>query len=75
MILSLAFKFFTLCIMEGDTCTLAMALLWDSEDNLWELILSFHYVGPGNHTQVIRYGSKHPILLTHHLTGLVIEHF
>lgn len=44
-----------------------------SEDNLRELILSFHHVGPGSYTQVIRYGGKHPILLTH-LTVPILEH-
>lgn len=34
------------------------ACMWQSEDNLRELTFSFHYVGPGNLTQVIRLGTK-----------------
>lgn len=30
-----------------------------SEDNLWESILSFHPLGPRDHTQVVGLGSKH----------------
>lgn len=35
-----------------------MVYLWRSEDNLRELILSFHYVGSRNQTQVTGQGSK-----------------
>lgn len=34
--------------------TRATASMWRSENNFWELILSFYHVGPGNETQVIR---------------------
>lgn len=30
-----------------------------SEDNLWESVLSFHAVGPGDSTQVTGFGGKH----------------
>lgn len=36
-----------------------------SEDDLWESVLSFHYVGPGDRTLVIRLGTTHPYPLSH----------
>lgn len=42
--------------------------IWRSEVILWELVLVFHHVSPGNHTQVVRLGCKCPYLFTH-LTG------
>lgn len=40
-------------------CTCAVASIWWwSEDNYWESILSFHCVGTGNWTQIIRHGGK-----------------
>ena len=39
-----------------------------SEENLWELVLSFHHVGLGDWTQDIRLGSKSHCLMSH-LTG------
>lgn len=36
-----------------------MAHVWSSEDNFWELALSFHHhVGPGNQIQVISLRGK-----------------
>lgn len=32
---------------------------------LWELVLSFHQVGPGNWTQIIRVGRRHLPLVSH----------
>lgn len=32
--------------------------VWRSEDNVEELVLSFHYMGSGDQTQDIRLGSK-----------------
>lgn len=46
-------KVYSLFIREvGVTC--AMALLWSSGDNFQALSLSFHQVGPGDQTQVVR---------------------
>ena len=39
-------------------CVCAMVLEWRSEDNLWKSVLSFPHVGPGNGTQVIRFGGR-----------------
>lgn len=36
----------------------AVILLWRTEDNLRELVLSFHHADPGNWTQVFRLDSK-----------------
>lgn len=41
----------------------AIVLVWQSEDNVLELVPSFHYVGPEGRTQVIRLGSKYLYLL------------
>lgn len=35
------------------------------EDNLWEWVLSFHHVGPGDQTSDFRLGCKHLPLLSH----------
>lgn len=43
-----------------------------SEDNLWESVLSFHHMDPGDCTQVIRLGSERFDLLSH-LTGHLIN--
>ena len=45
-----------------------MACVWRSENNLRELVLSFHHVGLGDWTQDIRLGSKSHCLMSH-LTG------
>ena len=37
----------------------AIMCMWRSEDNLQELALFFHHVGPRDGTQVIKLGSKH----------------
>lgn len=36
-----------------------------SEDNVKDLVLIFHYMSPGDQTQVIRMGRKHPYLPSH----------
>lgn len=36
-----------------------------SEDNLQDLILSFHQVGPRHRAQVVRFGSKYLYPLSH----------
>lgn len=41
------------------------AVLWQSEDNLQELVLSFHYVGPRGGAQVLRPGDKCSYPLSH----------
>lgn len=41
--------------------------VWTPGDNLRELTLSFHYVGPQNPTQVIGFGDKCLCLLSHPL--------
>jgi hypothetical protein len=33
-------------------------LVWRSEDNLWEMVLSSHHVGPGDQTRAIRLVGK-----------------
>lgn len=38
----------------GLTC--ASMLMWTSEDNMQEAVLSVHSVGPGDQTQVLRLG-------------------
>lgn len=50
----LHFYLFILCTSH------ATAHMWRSEDNLWDLVLSFHRVGPRDGTQVIR--CKHQYL-------------
>lgn len=40
------------------TCMHVTVCVWRSEDNLQELVLSFHCVGSGDQTQVVRPGSK-----------------
>lgn len=53
MELSLLFKLsFFMFILEGRVH--ATAHMWRSEDNSWELVLSFHHVFPEGHTQVMR---------------------
>lgn len=32
---------------------------WVSEDNLQESVLSFHHIGSGNQTQVVKFNRKH----------------
>lgn len=44
-------------------CMRATALVWSSQDNL-EVALSCH-VGSRDQVQVIKYGGKHPYLLSH----------
>lgn len=44
---------------------------WRSEDNLSELILSYHHAGLREQTQAIKLGSKCFYLLSH-LTGLTV---
>lgn len=46
--------------------------VWRSEDNLKELIFSFH-VGPENGTLVLRPDSEHPYLLSHLSLPLVSD--
>lgn len=56
--------FFSLCFivyLEGG----AVAHVWRSDDNLWELVLSFHHVGPGEQTQAVSLGSKHDFTRPH----------
>ena len=42
--------------MCGHVC--AMACMWRSEDNLWQLVLPVHCVDPGDQTQTVRLGAK-----------------
>lgn len=42
--------------------TRAMALVWSSENNLQEFILTFHSVGPEDQTQIVMLGDKWPLL-------------
>lgn len=46
-------------------CSRSKALMWNSENSLWELVSSFYLVGPGNWTQLVRLCSGHLYLLTH----------
>ena len=39
--------------------TCATATVWESEDNLENLVLHFHYVGPRDESQGFRLGGKH----------------
>lgn len=39
--------------------------VWKSEESLWELVLSFHHVGPRDGTHVIRLNNKFLYLLSH----------
>lgn len=39
----------------------AVAVVKRSEDNLWETSLSFHNVGPGGQTKVIKLGKQAPL--------------
>lgn len=34
-----------------------MMHVWESKDNLWELVLPFHHMGPGDQTQFFRLDS------------------
>ena len=43
-------------------CTHAMTHVWRSED---KLLLSSYHMGPGDQTQIIRFGSKYLYLLTY----------
>jgi hypothetical protein len=45
---------FIICIYLGSGHPCATGCIWTSEDNLWELILSFHHVGHRDQTQVVR---------------------
>jgi hypothetical protein len=42
----------------------AVASLWWSEDNLWELVCSIFHVGLRDHTEVFWLGGKHPYRLS-----------
>lgn len=42
--------------------TSAIKCLWRSEDNLEELVLSFHHVVPEDQTQVFKLGDRHLVL-------------
>lgn len=44
---------------QRDTHTCATATVWKSEDNLENLVLQFHYVGPRDGAQGFRLGGKH----------------
>ncbi|XP_052599680.1 arylsulfatase K isoform X3 [Peromyscus californicus insignis] len=44
----------------GHTC--ATVYMWRSENNFWELSLSFHHVSPRNQTQVVRTTRPVPLL-------------
>jgi hypothetical protein len=39
--------------------------VWRSEDNMPELLLSFHHVHDGNRTQALKFGSKHLYTLSY----------
>lgn len=41
-----------------EVCT--MECMWGSENGLRELVVSYHYVGRGDQTQVVRLGGKCP---------------
>lgn len=43
----------------------AMAHIWRSKDNLWDLVLVLYHVGSRNQTQIIMLGSKCLCLLSH----------
>lgn len=59
--------------LHGSTCT--MVLMWRSEVNLQELILSFHPVGTKNRTWLIRLGGKHLYQQSHLTTSLILVFF
>lgn len=43
-----------------------MAHKWNSENTLWDSVLSSHHMGPRDHTQVIKLGGKsfiHQVIL------------
>lgn len=42
----------------------AMVPVWEAEDTLWELVLSFHCVDPENQTQILSLGGKVPVTHT-----------
>lgn len=46
-----------------------------SEDTLRKLVFSFHYVGPGDPTQVIRLGGSCLLLLSHHAILCLLMYF
>lgn len=48
----------------------AVVQVWRSEDNQWELVLSFHHEDSGGRTQVVRFGEKYQCLLSHHTSQL-----
>lgn len=39
--------------------------MWRSKDSFWELVLSFHYVGSGDETRVMRLGGGRVYLQRH----------
>lgn len=57
---------YLLCVhVCGHACV--KSRMWRSEDNLWELILSFHQMGSGDQTQVVRFApsaTTHQIIMT-----------
>lgn len=61
-----------LLVYRGGGVISAMALLWSSGDNFQALSLSFHQVGPGDQTQVVRLSCK-PLHLLSHLPRLAFE--
>lgn len=59
--------------LHGSTCT--MVLMWRSEVNLQELILSFHPVGSKNQTWLMGLGSKRLYQQSHLTTSLILVFF
>lgn len=47
--------------------------VWRSGDNVKELVLSFHQVGPGARTQVMKLGGKRLYPLSHLIIGSLLE--
>lgn len=48
----------SLHLLMGEACVSAIASVWRSEDNLWEMVLFFHPVGPRGQTYSIRFGCR-----------------
>jgi hypothetical protein len=40
-------------------CASITVRIWQSENNFVKLVLSFHHIGPGDQSQIIRLGGKH----------------
>jgi hypothetical protein len=61
-LISLHFYLFVVCVHVHKCvplCACVTMYIQRSEDNLWQLVLFFHHVGPRNGTHVIRLVSNH----------------